>query len=185
MSKNPDAVEAGALAQHVGSNFETWVEGQHEMAKYLGILAHVVHNEPKTRFIRGRLEHAAKSVADYTGVLCGAGARTLASETKSTSDERFPKNEVTAEQQTHLDAVASEGGLSILLVEFRVGVVRHRFAMDWKKAPWRVKRSAEALYLDELLTTDWQVREPCYLSRWHAGGPRKAAAVIQRRYPTE
>lgn len=184
MTKSPEAQEAGALAQAAGSSFEAWIEGQHEDAKRLGILAHVNHNEPKTRFIRGKLEYAERTVADYTGVLCGTGARTLAAETKSTSDTRFALNDVTAKQQEHLRAVEGEDGLALLVLEFRLGVGKHRFAIPWSKVPWKKKRSAEAVYLDELIVSDWRVHPVCYLCRWHSGGPPRAVQQ-QRRYPTE
>ncbi len=120
--KDQRNVERGRLAKEVGGRFESWVEGQHEAAKYLGILAHVHHNEPRVKFVDGRLIYEKASVADYTGALEG-GARTLAVEAKSTATARFPLSDVTPLQQVHLGAVARAGGLALLLVEFRVAAV--------------------------------------------------------------
>ncbi|HET6960148.1 MAG TPA: Holliday junction resolvase RecU, partial [Vicinamibacterales bacterium] len=167
--------------------FEAWVEVQHEAAKRLGILAHVHHNEPKVRFINGKLQFAEKSVADYTVVLCGEGARTLAVETKSTSAARFARSEVTAKQQEHLQAVVGESGLALLVLEFRAESARHRFAIPWGVVPWETRRSAEAVYLEELIASryGWRVHPTCYLSKWHEGGPVRAVQQQRRRYPTE
>ena len=34
-----------------GSLWESWIEGQHEVAKAMGLFAHVVHNEPHAKTI--------------------------------------------------------------------------------------------------------------------------------------
>lgn len=185
--------QVGRYAKAVGDTHEQWVEAQHEMAKLLGILAHVHHNEPKVKLYEGRLNYDKMSVADYTGVLCGAGARTLATEAKSTADGRFPRSDVTQLQQEHLEAVAREKGLALLVLEFRAQVsapgtmawhtVKHRFAIPWLEVPWRVARSAEAVYLADLVSSDWRVHPVCYLSRWHAGGP--PSARVRPPHPAE
>lgn len=184
------AVEAGREAQAAGSSFEDWISAQHDAAKYLGILAHVVHNEPRVKFIGGRPIFEKATVADYTGVLCGGGARTLAVEAKSTKADRFALSDVTPKQQEHLDVVAKEGGLALLVLEFRaqrdprVALMKHRFAIPWLEVPWRVKRTVKAVYLDEIISSpDWRVHPNCYLLRWHAGGPR--STLVRASYPAE
>lgn len=180
-AKNPRAVEGGRVAKEVGDRFEQWIDGQHDAAKYLGILAHVHHNEPRVKVVSGRVIYEKATVADYTGVL--VGGRALATETKSTKAGRFPLSDVTPKQQEHLEMTARGGGLALLVLEFREETVKHRFAIPWLDVPWEVERTAQAVYLSELKTSDWCAHPGCYLSRWHAGGPRVAPGRVA--YPAE
>ncbi len=162
----------------VGAAFEAWIETQHTIAERLGILAHVVHNQPTATFIGGRLIYTAAGVADYTGTLDRSGL-TLAVEAKSTQADKLARSAVEPKQQQHLEAVARAGGLALLLVEFRQpGVLRNafRFAIPWLKVPWKIARTKENLYLDDLLDSEWKIRGvisdgDCYLSKFHAPGP--------------
>lgn len=164
-------VQAGRLAKTSGDMFEAFLEAQHEKAKYWGILAHVIHNEPKTKIIGGRLIYVARSGADYSAVLT-RGARAAAIEAKSTSDKRFYKSEVEALQQKHLDAVDQAGGLALLAVEFRTQEGYKRFAIPWRQIPWEKARTAESVQPDQL--TAWAIAtmtDSCYLERFHPRQP--------------
>ena len=180
MVRNNTAI--GHTAQAVGASFEAWVEVQHDKARLLGILAHVYHNQPASKFIRGRLEYVERGVSDYTGTLEGGHAKTYAAEAKSTSDNRFPRAGIEPKQIEHLDAVARAGGLALLLVEFRVDVLplRLRHAIPWLEIPWKTLRTAQSVSADDVAT--WRIpNDPtfCFLSRFHPGGP--SSSTIRRR----
>jgi penicillin-binding protein-related factor A (putative recombinase) len=185
-TKNPNRVAGGYKAKLGGMQHEGWVEAQHEKARWLGIIAHVQHNEPKTKRIGGRLIEVAATVADHTGVL--EGGRYLAVEDKSVEDRRFAKNKVTREQQEHLTAVAKAGGLALLVVDFKILVERllthNRAAIPWLEVPWKTVKSAEALYLEDIDLKWIIIAEDCYLRRWHNGGPR-SNTFGDRIYPAE
>ena len=161
--------EIGRTNQAVGSNFEIWIEGQHQKALYLGILAHVAHNQPSTKMIGGRLIYTEAGVADYTGVLDRSG-KTLAVEAKSTGDDKLYRTVISPTQIKHLDAVAKAGGLALLLVEFRTD--RKRFAIPWLEVPWTILRSSQSVTADTL--SKWFIDpnpESCYLSMFYSPGP--------------
>lgn len=175
-----DHSKIGRLSQAVGEHFESWVDGQNEMAMRLGIIAHVEKNEPHSKVIGGQLRHTAAGVADRTGTL--EGGRTLAVECKSTSEKRFAKAEVSKRQAEHLDAVARAGALALLLVEFRLTTAPFykRYAIPWLETPWRTLRTAESL--DPADIEQWRIApDTCYLSKWHAGGPRSSSHGIRNR----
>ena len=183
----------GRKSQAVGEAGESYAEGQFKMALYLGILAHYEHNQPRAKFIGGRLMYDKPSVADYTGVL--EGGRVLAEEVKSTEEKRFYKSGVEPKQQAHLNATARAGGLALLLVEFRrpqqldphrVTTLYQRFAIPWLEVPWEKARSAEAIMPEQL--QQWLILpDTCHLKRWHPGGPRSSSwsPEPKRLYPTE
>jgi hypothetical protein len=168
--KRASAVVAGRTAKLVGDLFEDWIDGQHEMAQRLGILAHIAHNQAQSKIVKGRLSYVAKGVADYTGML--VGGTTLAVEAKSTALKSLARKAIKKKQADQLDAVARAGGHAFLLVEFRIKTVplRLRFAVPWLEIPWTVKRSAQSVSAEAL--QKWKI-EPgtCYLSRVHPGGP--------------
>lgn len=192
-----EQVSGGRKAQAVGDAGESYAEGQFKMALHLGILAHYEHNQPRAKFIGGRLMYDKPGVADYTGVL-DRGARTLAVEVKSTEEARFYRDNlkwgVKPKQQAHLTAVARAGGLAFLLLEFRrpsvdgprVLPVYQRFAVPWLEAPWETVRTAVSVAPERL--GQWLI-EPgtCFLSRWHLAGARSWnwSPEPKRVYPTE
>jgi hypothetical protein len=186
-TKNPNQVAGGRKAKQGGAAHEGWVEAQHEKARWLGIIAHVHHNEPKTKRIGGKLIEVAATVADHTGVL--EGGRYLAVEDKSVLGRRLGRDAVTREQQEHLTAVAKAGGLALLVVDFKIAIdglwTHNRAAIPWLEVPWKTVKSAEALYLDDVDDEKWIIiAEDCYLRRWHNGGPR-SSTFGDRIYPAE
>lgn len=165
--------------QAVGGAFEVWIEIQHEKAKLLGILAHVVHNQAQTKMIKGKLEYTQRGVSDYSGVL--EGGLHLSEEAKSSKSSTLPKAKISPLQQRHLDVVAHAGGLALLLVEFRQPAPPHkRFAIPWLEVPWATKKSAESVSIEDLAS--WAVVPDCYLLRWHPGGK---SSVPRRIYSRE
>lgn len=174
-------MSGGRTAQQAGSNFESWIETQHEIAERLGILAHVEHSEPHAKMIGGRLTYASPGTADYFGTLDRCGL-SYACEAKSTSAPRFQRSGIEPKQQKHLEAVARAGGLALLLVEFRYR--QARFAIPWLQVPWEVKRTAESITPDSV--GQWYIDGipgdgRCYLSKFHEGGPRTSAGSLRVR----
>lgn len=134
----------GRKKQVAGALFEHWVEGQHKIALAKGLLVHVEHSEPHCKVINGRLIYTACGVADYFGTL--AGGKSLAVEAKSIDSTSFPYRLIKPKQIKHLDAVANAGGVAVLLVNF-AGV---KCAMEWRQVPWKVKRSAKSIDLEDV-----------------------------------
>lgn len=184
-----DNAAIGKKSKNVGDRFEQWIESQHELAKQHGIVYSVVHNQPTTKFIRGRLIYTSAGASDYTGVL--AGGRAFAVEAKSTDKERLPRASVKLKQAEQLDSVARAGGLALLLVEFRhvsvpafpvPDIINARFAIPWLEVPWKVLRSAESVGSYDL--SDWEIHSDCYLYRFCESGTN-IAPTMGRRYRTE
>ena len=200
----------GREAQFVGSFFETWIEGQHNAAVTLGILAHWFHPQPRFYNEHGLWKPAERSVADFVGVLeespammrerpgegrievqeASVGGRTYAAEAKSVKSGRMQRSIVARQQAEHLEAVALAGGLALLVGEFRLENVRMRFACPWLDVPWKVAKAVESVTPE--LMAPWDVSKypdpNCFLKRWHPGGPCSGTwkATGQRRsYPTE
>lgn len=173
----------GRRSQAIGDAFESWVDGQHEGARRLGILAHVEHNQARSRVVKGRLIYTATGIADYTGVL--VGGRTLAAEAKAVAGGRLPRSRIEEKQARHLDAVALAGGLAFLLVEFhaqsKFTAVFTRYAVPWREVPWRIVKTAESVDVGALYD-EWEVQPgTCYLSPYHAGGPPVVGTFGRRR----
>lgn len=160
----------GRAAQAAGESFEGWLDGQHSFALINGILAHIEHNQAKTKMIKGRLRYVAKGTCDYTGVLDRVG-RTVAVEAKSTKAKSFSLKGVKKKQQDHLTATALAGGLALLVVEFRsiTQPYRARYAIPWLDVPWIIKKSAKTISPSQL--EKWKVAiGECYLEKYHARG---------------
>ena len=187
--KKPIAIESqhvlqGRTAKFVGDRFETWLDGQHEKAVLLGILAHIVHNQASSNVVEGRLIYTAQGISDYTGTLDRCG-RSLAVEAKSTKTDRLVRAAIKKKQAEHLTAVANAGGLALLLVEFRHEALPVRCAIPWLDVPWIILRSAESVDVEAVI--QWQTQrntESCYLERFHPRGPR-STPVKQWDYPRE
>jgi hypothetical protein len=178
----------GRKAKSVGDAFEAEIERHHAEAMKLGILAHVVHNEPTAEFLGGKLVYTSPGVSDYTGVLEGGTATTLAVEAKSEGVELgkagyLSRKRVSDKQQIHLNAVAKAGGLALLLVEFRVQspfifglpITFYRFAVPWLEVPWAVKKTAQSVDMSAL-RPEWAFAtgEKCYLMRYRSPGSRSS-----------
>lgn len=173
----------GRVAQAVGASFESWLEGQHTLAKRYGILAHVEKTQARTAWVKGRLEYVGKGVADYIGTL--EGGRSFALEAKSTSGEYLPKSEIDTKQAEHLQLVALAGGLALLLVEFRSDEHPYwrRYAVPWLEVPWEVARTAQRVVQDKI--EKWRVINECYLQSWHMGGLSSGAHITLRKFARE
>lgn len=176
-----DNVVRGRAAKAAGNAFEAFLETQHEIAERLGILAHIEHSEPHSKIVGGRLMYTSPGTADYFGTLDRSGL-SYACEAKSTSAASFPRSNVEPKQQRHLEAVARAGGLALLLLEFRS--MSRRYALPWLQVPWKVKRTAESVSPDDI--QEWLITVvagdgQCYLSRFHAGGPRTSAGSLRVR----
>ena len=155
-------VARGRAAKTAGDSFEAWVDAQHEMAKILGVLVHVAHNEPKARYVGGRLIYTARSGTDYSGVL--ADGKAYAAEAKSTKS-RLMRSAINKKQVEQLDAVARAGGAAYLLVEFRHGTRMRRYAAPWDRIEWKKLRTAESIGPEDLLAV-WSIPpNECYLKR--------------------
>jgi hypothetical protein len=179
----------GRKAQLVGDAFEVWCDQQHEVALQLGILAHVVHNQPTAKFVGGKLIYVSAGVADYTGMMerCIMYNGTFAAEAKSVDPDkkRLYRSRIEDKQAEHLDCVAKAGGLALLLVEFRAEDGLHaRYAIPWLDVPWTKARTADSLDENQILY--YRVVE-CYLRRWHPGGPRTSnfSLVKKRNFARE
>ena len=145
------SIQSGREAQRAGQSFESWLEDQHEEGKRLGLLAHVEHTQGRAKMVGGRLKYVGKGVADY--VFCTGLGRYGAAEAKSVKGERLARLAIEPLQARHLDAVVEAGGVSLLLVEFRLDINGYppvRYAVPWAVVPWQVLRSAESLSVDEL-----------------------------------
>ena len=152
----------GRTAKAAGAAFEAWVDGQHEGAKILGVLAHVSHNQPGVRHVGGRIIYAERSGTDYSGVFSDGG-RALAVEAKSTVG-RLMRSSIKKKQAEQLDVVVKVGGSAWLLVEFR-GERVGRFAIPWLSVPWRRLRSAESIGIEDMKVEWWVQPGECYLKR--------------------
>ncbi len=170
----------GRKAQQVGSDFESWVNTQHQNAKYLGILAHVEKNEPHAKIIGGILMYEKPGVADYSGTL--EGGRALNVEAKSTQSSRFLQSGVTAKQQTHLTVTARAGALAFLLIEFRTPgpglLIREQFAIPWLDVPWNIATSALGISAADVAR--WRITTDCYLQPYHPGGASTSVHGVGR-----
>jgi hypothetical protein len=184
----------GREAQFAGASFENWIEGQHNAAVMLGILAHWFHPQPRFYNERGLWQPAERSVADFVGVLEGEGvglvlnpARFYVAEAKSVKSGRMPRAIVARQQAEHLEATAHAGGLALLIGEFRLENVRVRFACPWLDVPWEVARSAESITPELMASWDVGMYPDCFLKRWHSGGKRSGSwkAPGHRVYSSE
>ena len=168
-------VASGRLAKFAGDFWEAFVEGQHAGAMAMGVLVHVQHNEPKAKYVGGRLMYVAKSGTDYTGLLFDG--RALAVEAKTTKG-RLSKKAVKKKQAEQLDAVVRVGGEAFLLVEFRDYM--HKFAIPWLLVPWKKLRSAESIGSGDM-KEEWRISPgECYLKR---GVPMPAVGDRKRVFP--
>ena len=182
---------SGRKSQAAGIAFESWINGQHETANVIGILAFVEKTEAHSRVIHGRVQFAEPGVADYIGCLVGNG-RCMAVEAKSTADDHLMRSAVSTKQAKNLDSVAAAGGLALLLVEFR-GQSRgqeagrpvfRRYAVPWQEVPWQVLRTAQSVAEDSI-QQHRIVPDTCYLERFHPRGKPVGSVGRVRVYASE
>lgn len=181
--------QIGRENRYAGEDFEKWIDGQHVMAGWRGILAHVVHNEPKSEIVYGKQIWTAPGAADYTGVLHGGGV--VAVEAKSTKEVRLARAALSPKQQHHLEMVSQAGGLALLLVEFRrtQAPLFVRYAIPWREIPWKKLRSADTVSMEDIKELWLVAPDTCYLAKFHPGSANRYAidngSVLRQRYPTE
>jgi uncharacterized membrane protein len=153
-----DARIRGQRAKQAGDAFEKLVENQLTVLRQIGMVAFWTHTGP-TFLRRGKFfAPIAAGVADYSGFFCGGLAFAL--EAKSTKKGRYPRSDISPQQQAHLDACARAKGLALLALQFRdeqAGLMRE-FLVPWADAPWERARSAESLTAAGL--AGWEARRP-------------------------
>lgn len=102
------------------------------------------------------LRPVAAGGADW--LLCAAGGRYVAVESKSTDAPRFYRSELTSEQIKHLDTATAAGGGAYLAVQFRDGPTATAFLAPWPAVPWGCARTALSVTAADL--------DPWRLSGW-------------------
>jgi len=175
----------GRFSQGVGDSFEKWVEGALDAALRLGIITHWVHNMPVAKMIHGQWKPVAPGIADYSAIGNNQHGTLIATEAKNYA-RRLPRNEISREQQRHLDAVVRAGGLAFLLARIRDEGVAQNFAVPWQSVPWAVAKSAQSVTAADL--APWKVPADCrcYLEKFcdFRGAPAPGA-VPRRVYARE
>lgn len=179
----------GRANKAAGDSLERWIEDQHTAAMAMGLIVHVEHYQPHAKMLGGRLVYVRAGVADY-GLILAEGGISGAVEAKSTSAARLDRKEVKPAQARHLAACGGAGGLALLVVEFRQGGIKNRYAIPWLSIKWQVLRSAESVEEAELFS--WRVPPGvCYLSRFVKPNLEVAAKVralsppLERRFARE
>lgn len=66
-------------------------------------------------------------------------------EAKSTTDERFYRDEIPAHQVQHLDQAVNAGGAAYLALQFRTGGSATAYLVPWAAVPWQIARSAASV----------------------------------------
>lgn len=176
-----DARSMGSRAANEADHaFMLWCRGQHHAAKRAGVIARMRHCGPPVRFVgRGVCEPIGTGPADFQGQLTRRfGSISVAVEAK-TREGRLSLAEIPQHQRDDLEECAAEGGLALLLYEYRDGEVVRRFAVPWRSIPW-VERSrvvngktqrSKSIGPDDVAT--WEVfPQRCYLLRFANGGDR-------------
>lgn len=135
---------ASRVAVAAGKLHEKRIEAELRVAVEQGVIAWWAKNEPTFRAVgRGKFLPVAAGGADFAGVLTGGLAFSV--EAKSTGEPRFYRSAIPEGQARHLDAVAKNGGLAVLAVQFRTGpggVGWPSFALPWGAVPWAMQRDA-------------------------------------------
>jgi penicillin-binding protein-related factor A (putative recombinase) len=131
--------------------------------------------------IRGRLQYTKRSGADWISIINNGHATALIEESKSYSSDRLPKSELTPKQIEHLENNTIAGGVSLLLVEFRLPPRQYKFAIPWREVPWTTLRTAESVSMQDL-DDQWMIgpMEPCYLIR-HCPGAQTGQQSFGRK----
>lgn len=167
--RRPRVSSGGRRAQQHGDAFEKWLEGQHDAALGIQMLAWWRKTGCAMKKLPGKgWTPVGKGPVDY--VLYTPGRRTLIVEAKSFEGARFPRAKVPPHQQDHLERHAranpdeASGALLVLRAADVTGYHVRHFAVPWARVPWVAKVSAEAVYLDDPALGLWEVREPLYLS---------------------
>jgi penicillin-binding protein-related factor A (putative recombinase) len=163
---NPQRVAAGRLAHAAGESLERWLDGQHRLARSLG-LGHIRKVGAPVVVGRGGkpVEWAGTGPSDYQGVLRGGIA--IAIEAKSV-EHRLSRADVRLHQQHDLAAVSALGGIALLAVEIRdqqlIAVV------PWQSVPWtqRSRQINGRTVISHTVGADeldaWRLRGACYIS---------------------
>lgn len=161
---------AGRRARSLGIGFEGWllayifrplIERQ--------VILRVDKLDPPARPVwdgtRRRMVLRPVAAGGVDWLLCTAGGRYVAVESKSTDAPRFYRSELTAEQLKHLDTATAAGGCAFLAVQFRDGPTATAFLAPWQAVPWGCARTAMSVTAADL--------EP-----WRLGGWIDAARIL-------
>lgn len=149
--------DSARLSVAIGKDFEKLVDTDLQMLIQQQVVGFYAHTEVGYRKKGKFFQPVEAGFADFSGHF-RRGAISFAIEAKSRTGDRFGFNEIPEKQVEHLEAVASAGGVSLLALEFRYELpptgfaipAPRRFAVPWRKVPWRVAVSARAVYADEL-----------------------------------
>ena len=154
---------AGRRARSLGIGFEDWlrayvfrplIERQVILrADKLDPPARPTWDSTQRRVV---LRPVAAGGADW--LLCAAGGRYIAVESKSTDAPRFYRSELTPEQIKHLDTATAAGGAAFLAVQFRGGPTATACFVPWLVVPWHCARTAPSVTAVSL--------EPWRLNGW-------------------
>lgn len=146
--------DSGTHARLVGRDFEAWLSVQHRMARLEGVLAHCVHVSPRIEFVRRGKKTVpvvvGDAVADFTGVLCDGRGLVVEAKSRSEGSKLLYKSELEQQQREQLDAYAEHGGVALLAVEFRAATGAVRAIVPWQRVPWRARRSALAIGVEDV-----------------------------------
>lgn len=161
-------VAQGRLAQDAGALWEDFLT-RYIFAPLIqsGEIVRMDKLVPPVRVVGSKggkplLTPEAPTGADWIAIL--QGGRYAALEAKTTDGERLPLSALTPRQVEHLDQVATGGGLALLLVQYRLGPGKgSHHAVPWGSAPWKVRRTTRALYLEDL--APWPLKNATDLRR--------------------
>lgn len=168
-----DYVLRGHRAKQAGEAFEAWLAAQHRLAEHRGVLAWARAVSPRVRWVGHGAAARAKVVgdacADFLGQLADGRALVVEAKSRRAADGPLYFTEIEPQQREQLDACARHAGVALLALEFRevdgFVLTPRRFVVPWPSVPWRVRKTAQSLALEDLIAcgTDWQVRADLYL----------------------
>lgn len=154
---------AGRRARGLGIGFEDWLRSyifRPLIERQVILRADKLDPPARPTWDRaGRrvvLRPVAAGGADW--LLCAAGGRYVAVESKSTDAPRFYRSDLTTEQIKHLDTATAAGGAAFLAVQFRDGPTATVFLAPWRAVPWHCARTAPSVSAADL--------EPWRMNGW-------------------
>lgn len=164
---------AGRRARRLGIGFEDWLRAYiFRPLIERQVILRADKLDPPARptwdGVRRRvvLRPVAAGGADW--LLCAAGGRYVAVESKSTDAPRFYRSDLTAEQIKHLDTATAAGGAAFLAVQFRDGPTATAHLAPWRSVPWHCARTAPSVSAADL-------------ERWRVNGWIDAARILSAK----
>jgi hypothetical protein len=141
----------GHFSRDVGDDFEKAIKNKLTVLQQQRIVSRFQHNHAVRVFQGGRARFIEASGADFSGMLVGGIAFSI--EAKSTGCEkrvagayRRPKEFVLEDripdtQRADLEVTARDGGLSLLVLQFRPELVPWGiYVIPWPLVPWRMRK---------------------------------------------